>query len=289
MIKTALHGFLMALADSVPGVSGGTVAFLLGFYDSFIGSINKVIYGNHKEKMEGIRYLVKLLFGWLIGMTAAVLILTSVFEKNIYAVSSLFLGFVFPSILLIIKEEKACLKGKWKKSYFAMAGIAVVVLLTVINGRIQGLQVDMSHLTVMSALYLFLSGAVAIMAMFLPGISGSTVLLIAGVYVPVMNAVKELLQLNITVFPMLLVFGMGMLAGALSSVRGIENCLEKYRSEMILFIIGMLIGSLYAIAMGPVSVSSSNDMLNWEHFSFLFFIIGVMAVTGMEFLKRKMK
>lgn len=289
MLKTALHGFLMALADSVPGVSGGTVAFILGFYDSFIGSVNRVIYGGKKEKMEGFHYLAKLLVGWSVGMIAAVLVLTSVFEKNIYEVSSLFLGFVFPSVLLIVKDEKECLKGKWKESYFVLAGIVVVVLLTVLNGRIQGLQVNMSQLTVISAVYLFLSGAVAIMAMFLPGISGSTVLLIAGVYVPVMTAVKELLHLNMSVLPMLMIFGMGILAGALGSVRGIQKCLEKHRSKMILFIIGMLLGSLYAIAMGPVSVSETGVMLNWANFSFLFFIIGMTAVAGMELLKREVK
>lgn len=58
---------------------------------------------------------------------------------------------------------------------------------------------------------------------------------------------------------------------------------------MILFIIGMLVGSLYAIAMGPVSVSRTNVMLNWDHFSFAFFIIGMMAVAGMEFLKSEVK
>lgn len=289
MLKTELHGFLMALADSVPGVSGGTVAFILGFYDSFIGSVNKVIYGNKKDKRYGFCYLGKLLAGWIIGMIAAVLVLTAVFEKNIYAVSSLFLGFVLPSILLIVKDEKECLKGKWKESYLILTGIAVVVLLTVLNGKVCEIQVDMNHLTVMGALYLFLSGAVAIMAMFLPGISGSTVLLVAGVYVPVMNGVKELLHLNIAVLPMLVIFGLGILAGALGSVRGIQKCLEKHRSEMILFIIGMLAGSLYAIAMGPVSVSKTNVMLNWEHFSFLFFIAGMTIVAGMEFFKSKIR
>lgn len=63
MLKTGLHGFLMALADSVPGVSEGTVAFRLGFYDSFIGSIQKVIYGSEKEKKEGLIYLLKLFAG----------------------------------------------------------------------------------------------------------------------------------------------------------------------------------------------------------------------------------
>lgn len=68
ILKTGLHGFLMALADSVPGISGDTVAFRLDFYDSFIGSINKVIYGSEKEKKEGLIYLLKLFAGWIVGI-----------------------------------------------------------------------------------------------------------------------------------------------------------------------------------------------------------------------------
>lgn len=95
MVRTAINGFFMALADSVPGVFGGTIALILGFYDKFIGSINKVIYGSMSDKKEGIIYLIKLLLGWALGMILAVLALTAFFEKNIYAVSSLFLGFIF--------------------------------------------------------------------------------------------------------------------------------------------------------------------------------------------------
>lgn len=95
MIRTMINGFCMALADSVPGVSGGTIALILGFYDKFIGSINQVFYGKKEEKKEGLIYLIKLLLGWAVGMILAVLVLTKFFETNIYAVSSLFLGFIF--------------------------------------------------------------------------------------------------------------------------------------------------------------------------------------------------
>ena len=90
MIRTMINGFCMALADSVPGVSGGTIALILGFYDKFIGSINQVFYGKKEEKKEGLIYLIKLLLGWALGMILAVLVLTKFFETNIYAVSSLF-------------------------------------------------------------------------------------------------------------------------------------------------------------------------------------------------------
>ena len=90
----ALRGFCMALADSVPGVSGGTVAFILGFYDKFINSLNDLISGSKEERIDAIKFLAKLLTGWVIGMILAVLLLSNIFDSHIYAVSSLFLGFI---------------------------------------------------------------------------------------------------------------------------------------------------------------------------------------------------
>lgn len=105
MIRTMINGFCMALADSVPGVSGGTIALILGFYDKFIGSINQVFYGKKEEKKEGLIYLIKLLLGWALGMILAVLVLTKFFETNIYAVSSLFLGFISPLSLSLQRKS----------------------------------------------------------------------------------------------------------------------------------------------------------------------------------------
>ena len=91
MIKEGIHGFCMALADSVPGVSGGTVAFIMGFYDNFIGSIHNVVFGSGRQRRQAIRYLIRLGGGWIVGMVLAVLALTALFDSQIYVVSSLFL------------------------------------------------------------------------------------------------------------------------------------------------------------------------------------------------------
>lgn len=71
MLKEGIGGFCMALADSVPGVSGGTVAFIMGFYDRFIGSIHDFVFGNMDKKKEALKFLVKLGIGWLAGMILA--------------------------------------------------------------------------------------------------------------------------------------------------------------------------------------------------------------------------
>ena len=83
MIKEAIGGFCMALADSVPGVSGGTVAFIMGFYDQFIGSVHDLAFGKMEDKKKAIAYLIKLGIGWIIGMGLAVVILSALFESHI--------------------------------------------------------------------------------------------------------------------------------------------------------------------------------------------------------------
>lgn len=94
MLKEGINGFCMALADSVPGVSGGTVAFIMGFYDRFIGSVHNFAFGKMKEKKSALGYLAKLGIGWTAGMVLAVLALSALFEGRIYIVSSLFIGFI---------------------------------------------------------------------------------------------------------------------------------------------------------------------------------------------------
>ncbi len=96
-IITFIHGFCMALADSVPGVSGGTVAFLLGFYDRFVDSLDDLISGTKEKRIAALRYLIKLGIGWGIGFLSAVLVLANVFESHIYLISSLFMGFILLS------------------------------------------------------------------------------------------------------------------------------------------------------------------------------------------------
>lgn len=131
-IINVIQGFSMALADSVPGVSGGTIAFVLGFYDKFINSLNALISKNG-DKKDAIKFLIKLGIGWLIGMASASLILSNLFETHIYQISSLFIGFIIFAIPLIIKEEKENLKGKYKWLIFTVIGIVIVSVITYLN------------------------------------------------------------------------------------------------------------------------------------------------------------
>lgn len=297
MIMRFIQGFCMALADSVPGVSGGTIAFLLGFYDDFIGSLNNIVSKDKGKRKSALTFLIKIGIGWVIGFIMAILFITSVFESHIYQISSLFIGFIVFAIPIIIMEEKDCLK-KLINVIYVVIGAAIVAAITYFSNESilsDGIDLSIGGLNVGILLFLIFAGMIAISAMVLPGISGSTILMIFGLYIPVTTAVKDVLHLKLEYIPALVVFGIGVIIGALLVVRGIKKMLEKYRSQTVYLIIGLMIGSLYSIAMGPTTLKDDEgvlknlDMLSLDNFSWLFFVIGGIVIFGLQALKYYME
>ena len=290
MLREGMNGFCMALADSVPGVSGGTVAFILGFYDRFIGSINDFVFGNMEKKKASFSYLVKLGIGWMTGMVLAVLLLSSLFESHIYTVSSLFMGFIAGSIPLIIREEKESFGGSrniLKGIGFCIAGILVVAGIAWLNGKTGVASMDLGQFHIGTGIRLFFVGMIAISAMFLPGISGSTLLLIFGAYIPVITAVRGLLGMDFSYLPLLMFFGFGVLTGAVTVVRGIQVCLEKFRTQSVYAILGMMIGSFYAIMQGPATLKVPQPVIGFGNFQILAALVGLALVLGMQLMKER--
>lgn len=285
MIMQMLNGFCMALADSVPGVSGGTIAFLLGFYDRFITAIDDLITGNMDKKKAAFGFLIKLGIGWVLGFISAVLVLTRVFESHIYAISSLFIGFIIFAIPIVIREEKENLGQNKKYLFFVLIGMAIVSAITYFNPVSGGEGMNFDNFSFGLGAYLFLAGAVAISAMVLPGISGSTLLLIMGIYLPIINGIKEILHFDFTSFWPIFCFGCGVLVGVFSVVKLIRKALEHFRAQTIYLIVGMMIGSIYAVIMGPTTLDVPQAPMTIREFQILFFAIGGAVIWGMQKLK----
>ena len=287
----------MALADSVPGVSGGTIAFILGFYDDFIGSLSSLTStkSSKEDKKKALFFLIKLAFGWVIGFVLSIKVLTSIFESHIYSISSLFTGFIIVSIPLIMKQEKDSLVGKYKNIIFTIIGALIVVLITFFNpsGSTGGLNLSVEHLTFGVGIFVFVAGAIAISAMVLPGISGSTLLLIFGLYTGIINSIHEVLSFNFSYLPVLIIFGVGVIVGILSTIKLIKFLLLKYRSAIIYLILGLMIGSIYAVFMGPTTLEVPQAAMNLSSFDWIFFIIGgaliILLEKSKDLLEKKSK
>lgn len=276
----------MALADSVPGVSGGTIAFLLGFYDRFINALNDLISGTWEDRKKALVYLIKLGCGWVVGFLLAVIILASLFESHIYTVSSLFIGFIVFAIPLVAYEERNNLRSKPSRAIFILIGAAIVAAITYFNPVGGGSSVDVSNPTAFTYIYAFFAGAIAVCGMILPGISGSTLILIFGLYMPIITGIKDLLHLDFHAFPLLMAFGLGVITGVISIIKIIQRALAKHRCATIYFILGLMAGSLYAIAMGPQTLDIPKPPMTLSSFNIIFFIIGGAVIGGTQLMKR---
>lgn len=289
IIWTAIQGFCMAMADAVPGVSGGTIAFVMGFYDRFIESLDNIISGSREQKKSALIFLLKLGAGWVVGFICTVLALGRIFDSHIYELCSLFLGLSLFAVPIIVRDEWETIKGKYVHILFALLGVAVVVVITYLNQSLSRGSMEISALSLVKGIYVFIVAAIAISAMVLPGISGSTMLLIFGLYVPIMSAIRGFLHMEFKYIPILVIFGLGILTGIFTSVKLLRTGLEKFRPQMVFLILGLVIGSMYAIVTGPSTLEAPQPVMTFTTFKAGYFILGGAILIGLQLLKRVME
>lgn len=285
---SAFHGLCMALADSVPGVSGGTIAFILGFYDDLLRALHGLFGRDRSVRQQSLRTLLRFGAGWAAGMIACILVLAELFELHIYFMCSLFLGLSAAAFPLVLRAERSALRNAARCAPLALLGVALTVGLTLLRADTAvSLRVEFSQIRVWPLLYLFISGAAAVSAMILPGISGSALLLIAGVYLPAMHALRQLLRLDFSGLPGILTLCLGAVAGAALSIRAIRAALRRFRGQMVWLILGLMVGSLYAIAMGPAGLQTPLPPVSFQTFSLPGFLLGAAALLALELLRTR--
>jgi len=233
-----LKGIGMGSADVVPGVSGGTIAFITGIYETLLDAIKKVdLEALSLLKKFQIKALWKHVNGSFLlplfaGIGTSVISLASVIvgllETYPIQVWSFFFGLIIISALIVLKSIK-----KWNIAVF---------LSIIIGGAIAYFIVSSTPAeTPEGAWFLFIAGAVAICAMILPGISGSFILLLFGKYEYVLSALKEFRIVDI------LIFATGCIVGILSFSRLVSWLLKKYHQVTIGVLAGFMLGSLYKV------------------------------------------
>jgi putative membrane protein len=237
-IFITLKGMAMGAADVVPGVSGGTIAFISGIYEELITSINNInlsLIGIFKK--EGIKavwnkingnFLVSLFIGIFISVLSLAKFLSWLLENEPVLLWSFFFGLVVASIFFVGKEIKQWNLGK----------ITILVLGAALAYFITELPVSENT---DSLPYLFMSGALAICAMILPGISGAFILVLLGSYKTILDAVHERdLKIVITV-------ALGAIFGLLSFARLLKWMFSHYKNTTLALLTGFILGSLNKI------------------------------------------
>lgn len=260
LMLLTMKGMAMGAADVVPGVSGGTIAFISGIYEELITSINNINLDAFKKlKNEGFKsfwnhvngtFFVFLLSGIAISIISLSRLVIYLLENHPVVIWSFFFGLVVASALLVGKSIK-----KWN-----IGTISFLLIGTVIAYFISSVQTT-AHVD--ANWYIFLSGAVAICAMILPGISGSFILVLMGSYHLVLNALHDK---NLMIIGL---FAAGCLVGIFSFARLLKFLFTKFKELTIALLTGFMIGSLYKVWPWKINIGTkplvvhSNGKEDW--------------------------
>ena len=229
----------MGAADVVPGVSGGTIAFISGIYEELLNSIssfNLSLFSVLKNegfkkvwKMVNGRFLLALFIGIFISVLSLAKLIENLLENHPILIWSFFFGLVLASIIYIAKQIKI-----WNiKCYlYLIFGLIFAYYITTLNPVISQNS---------SPWFLFLAGMIAICAMILPGISGSFILVLLGAYKPILNAI------NTKDFFSIIIFMAGAILGLLTFSRVLKWLFSKYKNYTLALLIGFIAGSLNKI------------------------------------------
>jgi putative membrane protein len=233
-----LRGLLMGAADIVPGVSGGTVAFITGIYDTLLGSIRAVdmaflsrlakrdIAGAWQHINGG--FLLALMLGIATSIFSLAQLVSWLLENHPVLLWAFFFGLILASALVLLREV-----NKWSAAlvFCLLVGVAVAVTIALSPA----MRLDMGYVGV------FLAAFLAICAMILPGISGSFILVLLGMYSTVLTAIKSL------DLAFILVFAVGAASGLLCFSRLLHWLLNRFHQATMALLTGFLFGSLAVV------------------------------------------
>lgn len=235
-IVNFFKGIVVGLATLVPGVSGGTMAVVLGIYDDLIHAI-----GSFFENWK--KHFILLLEVGLGALTSLILfsrLLDNALKTYPFVMKFLFIGIIFGGIPVLYKKSREG-KKDFKDFLFLIIGFVIVIVMGLEPSVTTTLAASQG---VLSIIFLFIAGIIIAVALILPGISASFMLLTLGLYSVTLNAVNTF---NV---PFLIPLGIGVIAGTLGTAKTIEKLLQKYPSRTYMLILGFVIGSIFPVFPG---------------------------------------
>ena len=237
MFGVMFRGMAVGVTEAVPGVSGSTVAMILGIYERLIYSLS-ILTTNQRKK--SLPFLFVFGLGMVIGFALSVFLIDYLLKTYRTPTLTFFIGIIVGFLPYLWKETIKLSKQKLKIKHYI---IILLFLCLVILGQLLGgmSNIDLSNLSLADYLFFVVAGFVASTALVLPGISGALVLTIFGIYEIAMDS---LTSLN---FPIVLAVGSGVVMGILFSSKLIRYLLENFKIETYAAMIGLVSGSIYAI------------------------------------------
>ncbi|MGB4985333.1 MAG: DUF368 domain-containing protein [Erysipelotrichaceae bacterium] len=239
-MKTFIGGVLMGIANVIPGVSGGTVAVIMGFYDRLLECITL----NFKKLWENRVFIVLLGLGLVVGVFGVSKLISYCLNNYNLATCFTFLGIIIGSIPAILGQVKN--KGKIANILGFLISFGIMIALFFANGD-KNQAIMISTFSITNALILFVAMFFATITMLVPGISGSLILMVLGLYSSVFGFIIPNLY-----WPLLIVCGLGVVFGLLLGAKGISIMLKKFPDLTYSVILGLIFGSLINLFPGVV-------------------------------------
>jgi len=250
-------GLVIGIANLVPGVSGGTMALVMGIYERLVEAIGRFL-TNKKKRKEYFLFLLPIFLGAAAGILLLARAFSFLLSSETFAQPTyfFFIGLILGSIPFLITVHKD-MRVRPLRTIFFLIGLGLVVLLAFVGGKDNASEtfqvkyslfniLNITGISIRYGLWLFFCGVITSSAMVIPGVSGSAILLGLGEYKNVLNFVSELMVVQ------LLVFGIGALVGIVGCARLIDYCLKKFPSNTYYFIIGLVVASIFQVVMSSL-------------------------------------
>lgn len=241
-IILGIKGFLIGLANIIPGVSGGTMAITFGIYEELIG-IASNIFKNFKKNMG---FIIPIGIGAVLSIALLSNVITIALDKYKVATPLLFVGLILGGFPTIYKKVgKNIIRTKNIIPFI----ITILFMLFIYMGIKDVNDVNLKNIDILGYMLLFIVGMIAAITMVVPGISGSFVLMLIGYYEPIVKTISELTKFNDIINNLLILvpFGLGVIVGIISVSKLIKYCLNKFENQTYSAIIAFVLSSIALI------------------------------------------
>ena len=244
-----LKGLLIGIGMTLPGVSGGVIAVILGIYDKIIYSLSNFFHDYKKN----LKFLLPIIIGICIGAVIAAKILSFVFDKYYVESCYLFIGLIIGSVPCLIKESME--KDKKEINYFVtILAFVISIVISILCKNNVDFSMDLNA-NFNSFIKLFFTGLLFISGKIVPGLSSSFLLMMIGMYSYYINIVSNPISFIMNDFSSMIPILLGILVGAVIFIKLMNYLLKRYYSITYSIIIGFVLGSLVVIYPNTINIA----------------------------------
>ena len=237
-----VKGFILGIANIIPGVSGGTLAMTMGIYEDIIKSISSIL----KTPKKSLKLLLYLGIGGVLSILILSKLLNYTLTNYAFATTLFFIGLILGGFPLLLKKAKGHkISLGYLLSFLSTTSLVIILRLLQTSEN----TVSLNNISLFTMIILLLVGMLAASTMVIPGVSGSFVLMLIGFYKPILNTISNITKINLLGHNLLILvpFGIGVLLGIVLTAKLIEYLLKKYEIYTYYGIYGFILASILVL------------------------------------------